>query len=188
MIDVHGQGSRGAIHRTPAAMSHPTLRSLLASIVIFMLGACQTYDLRVNDRVVYTPKPLFTEFEVANAALRECLEQAISDNKITAANEMVALNCSHAGIDSLEGLDSFHAITQLKLSHNTISDLSVLTRLSVLEFLYLDNNAITDATPIIQLPTLQVLDISGNSSLRCPGQGSLLGIDELILPLHCRVN
>ena len=98
-----------------------------------MLTACQGYDFRVNDKVVYTPDPLFSDFNAPDAALRACLEQAISDESITAAQKMSALNCSHAGIENLEGLGTFEGISALRLSSNKIRNLVEISRLFDLE-------------------------------------------------------
>ena len=52
----------------------------------FLLSACQGYDVKVNDKVVYAPKPLFSDFTVPDPGLNSCLEQAINDGVITWSN------------------------------------------------------------------------------------------------------
>jgi Leucine-rich repeat (LRR) protein len=158
----------------------------LACLTLLLLGACESYDFTVNDKVVYTPKPLFRDFDSPDDALRECLEQAVVDDKITAASQLLTLNCSHAGISDLGGLSVFTGITRLKLSSNNIRNLSEVTALTSLEELYLDNNQVVDPVPLYQLPALRILDLSGNASLQCPGSGGLLRVEHLSLPRHCR--
>ncbi len=167
-------------------MSARNLRIALAATLAALLGACENYDFTVNDKVVYTPKPLFDDFEVADAALRACLEQAIADNKVSAASELAVLNCGHAGIADLQGLATFTGITHLKLSANSIRNLHDLRTLSMLQELYLDDNQVVDPVPLYELPALRVVDLSGNPDLQCPGQGGLVRVETVELPEHCQ--
>ena len=162
----------------------PTLS--LACLVLMALTACGSYDFTVNEKVVYTPRPLFADFEVPDDALRACLEQAVEDGRVTAASELTALNCSHAGIESLEGLGVFTGLSRLKLSANRIRNLNELGRLTVLEELFLDDNQVVDPVPLSELPALYLLDLSGNPGLQCPADGALLRVESLELPAHCR--
>jgi hypothetical protein len=166
-------------------MPHGPVLSL-ACLAFMSLAACGNYDFTVNEKVVYTPRPLFADFEVPDDALRACLEQAIKDDRVTAASELSALNCSHAGIASLEGLGVFTGISRLKLSSNRIRNLTELARLTVLEELFLDDNQVVDPVPLYELPALYRLDLSGNPDLQCPASGALLRVEHLELPAHCR--
>lgn len=158
----------------------------LTSLALIILTACQGYDFRVNDTVVYTPDPLFSDFEVPDQALRNCLEQAIEDGSITSVQGLSSLNCSHAGIESLEGLGAFESITALRLSNNNIRNLVEISRLTALQELYIDNNAVIDPVPLSRLGALRYLDLSGNPSLQCPRDGSFDQLETLVLPQHCR--
>lgn len=162
------------------------LYSCLAFAVLMLLSACESYDFSVNDTLVYTPKPLFSNFVVPDSALAACLEQAIKDGNITSASSLALLNCSHAGVNQLIGLETFTGLSQLKLSANTIGDISPLAALTSLEILYLDDNQLTDATPLIELPALQVLNMTTNEALLCPAAGSFITVKSLSLPAHCR--
>lgn len=153
---------------------------------MILLTACQGYDFRINDKVVYTPDPLFSDFNAPDTALRTCLEQAISDESITAVQKMSSLNCSHAGIENLEGLGTFEGIKALRLSSNQIRNLVEISRLFDLEEAYLDNNQIIDPVPLTRLESLRHLDLSGNPALQCPRSGSFKQLETLILPQHCR--
>ena len=99
---------------------------------------------------------------------------------------MSSLNCSHAGIEDLEGLGTFAGIRALRLSSNQILNLVEISRLFDLEEVYLDNNRIIDPVPLTRLESLRHLDLSGNPSLQCPRSGSFKQIETLILPQHCR--
>jgi len=158
----------------------------LLCLPALLLGACGNYDVTVNNRVVYTPAPLFTDFNIADTALRTCIREAIEDKLVTAASQLRAISCAGAGVTSLDGLATFSQIERLDLSSNSISDISVLGALTVLQALYLDHNRVVDAVPLYQLAALHTLDLSANPDLRCPASGSLVWVESLTLPRHCR--
>lgn len=161
------------------------LRWTIPFLLLILSAGCGQYDIKVNDTVVFTPAPLYTDFDIADAALRECVEQAVLDNNITAPAQLQALGCSHAGIVDLDGLAVFTGLTQLKLSSNQIRNLVELASLSMLRDLYLDNNNIIDPVPLYQLPALRTLDLSDNDDMQCPATSALLQTEELKLPQHC---
>lgn len=165
-------------------MTHRLISSL-ACLLLLMSAACSNYDYTFNDRVVYTPGPLFTDFDIPDAALNECVRQAINDNKVTVASQLFKLACTGAGVSNLAGLATFTGIEQLTLSSNRISDISELGALTVLQVLYLDNNQVIDPVPLFQLPALNLVDLSGNPDLRCPSTSSLMRISNISLPRHC---
>ena len=154
-------------------------------IPFFLLTACGNYDFTVNEKRVYTQKPLFSEFDVPDPALYACLKQAIIDEKVTSAIQLTSLNCSHGGIKDLQGLATFSGLTQLKLSSNAILNLHQITRLIALEKLYLDDNVVVDPVPLYQLPALRLLDLSGNKDLQCPTSAAFQALDSVKLPDHC---
>ena len=162
------------------------LRAVVFSFAVMLLIACENYDIKVNERVVYSPQPLFTDFEAPDPALRACLEQAIEDGVVTAAPRLTTLNCSHAGISDLTGLSTFTGLTSLKLSSNRVRNLVELGSLTSLVDLYLDDNLVVDTVPLYELPALQVLDLSGNPDLQCPGKAAFLRLEAVTLPRHCR--
>jgi hypothetical protein len=160
--------------------------SLCLSILFPILtAACATYDVTLNDALVYTPGAPFDDYEVADTALAACLQQALVDQQIMAAAELKQLICSHAGISTLDGLGTFNALTQLKLSDNSIRNLMELRLLPALEVLQLDNNLVVDPVPLQALRMLHTLDLSGNDALQCPEPGILADVKQLELPDHC---
>jgi len=161
------------------------LFSSLACLVLVLLGACESYDFKVNDKVVYSPHPLFKDFEVTDEALRACLEQAIADGGISAGSQLSALNCNHAGIEDLDGIASFSGIKLLSLSSNNIRNLVEISTITTLEELYLDDNQIIDPVPLYQLDHLNTIDLSGNPGLQCPIKGGFARVESVILPDHC---
>ena len=154
-------------------------------LTLLLLTACESYDFKVNDTVVYTPQPLFSDFDTPDAALRTCLEQAINDATVKNAIELSTLNCSHAGIEDLDGLSSFAGIKMLRLSSNRVRNLVEIGSITALEELHLDNNQVIDPVPLYQLPALNFIDLSGNARLQCPRPGSFARVETVILPSHC---
>ncbi len=143
----------------------PLLILTLACSTLF--PGCKNYSVSLNDKTVYTPAPLFTNYQIADAKLHACVEQTIYDLKITKADELTRLNCSNAGISSLTGLDKFFALAELNLATNQINDISTLGKLGRLEVLLINNNAIANPAPLLNLLHLQQLDITGNAGMSC---------------------
>jgi Leucine-rich repeat (LRR) protein len=162
------------------------LHVCLACLCMLLTVACSNYDFTINDRVVYTPDPLFTDYEVPDQALRECIREAINDNLVTAASQLSAISCTQAGIESLAGISTFSQLEQLTLSSNKIKDIRELEALTVLQVLYLDNNQVIDPVPLYQLPALYRVDLANNPGMLCPPSGSLLRVEHLTLPRQCR--
>lgn len=152
----------------------------------FLLGACQGYDFRVNEKVVYSPVPLFRDFTTPDPGLKSCLDQAINDGALTAADQVTALDCSFGGIEQLDGLGQFTSLKSLRLSANKVHNLVEISKFISLEELYLDDNQIVDPVPLYHLPALRIVDLSGNPALQCPTSGSLAHVATVILPQHCR--
>jgi len=153
---------------------------------LLLVGACQGYDVTLNEKVVYSPEPLFRDYTTPDSGLRTCLEQAINDGVITNAQQLTRLDCSFGGIENLDGLAAFTSLTELRLSSNKVRNLVELNKILTLEALYLDDNQIIDPVPLDQLLALRYLDLSGNSALQCPRPGSLAHVTTVILPKHCR--
>lgn len=158
----------------------------LACLPLMLCAACSNYDYTFNDRVIYTPDPLFADFDIPDPALRECVRRAIRDDKVTEAGQLSTLACTGAGIENLAGLATFNEIEVLVLSSNRIGDISELAALTILQVLYLDNNAVVDPVPLYDLPALNRVDLSANPGLRCPGTAGLLRVETVTLPGHCR--
>ena len=146
----------------------------LVGLAFVFLCACQGYDVKVNDRVVYTPTPLFSDFAAADPGLQSCIERAINDGVVTAPGQLSSLDCSFAGIENLDGLA------------NKVSNLGELGKIITLQEVILDDNQIIDSAPLYQLSALRKLDLSGNQELKCPKSGSFAKLATVILPSHCR--
>ena len=156
-----------------------------AGLVLLLLGACQGYDVKVNDKIVYAPKPLLNDFSTPDPGLDSCLKETINRSTITAVEQLTALDCSFAGIESLEGLSAFSGLRILRLSGNNVRNLVEIGNIISLEAIFLDDNQVVDPVPLYQLPALREVDLSGNPALQCPKQGRFARVTALILPKHC---
>ena len=161
------------------------LSQLQIFIVIGLLSACGSYDFTLNDKLVKRSQPLFTNYQIDDKRLRRCIKQAIVDNNISQASELEDLNCSHAGIISINGLERFSHLRRVKLSHNKISNIDTIKTLNKLEVLHMSHNSILDYLPALNLVQLHELDVSHNPNLKCPRKLQLKNIKKVILPKHC---
>ncbi len=133
-------------------------------LALLLVGACADYEFSVNDRLVYTPLPLFSDYALPDPSLHDCVSQTISDERITRAELLLTLNCSHAGIKSVVGLDRFTQLHTLNLGNNQLREVSLLESLG----------------------ELQRVNLEGNPDLDCASVGAGNDWVELRLPLHCQ--
>jgi len=159
---------------------------LLALAAITGLAACSSYDVTVNERRVFNTAPLYTDFEIADEALHNCVTETIASQRISSASQLKELNCRELGIVNLSGIGTFTGLETVRLSNNNIRDIEPLKPLSSLQVLYLDHNQVVDPVPLYDLMSLRVLDINRNGDLKCPSSLSLLRAQEISLPRHCR--
>lgn len=149
------------------------------------LAGCENIDYTLNDTLVYGPSQLLRHIPITDPALEACIAQQIIDQRITQASDLRILNCSNAGIESLEGLGHFSALEHLKLSDNKIRNLLELSRIEGLQSLWLDGNHVVDPVPLNGLKALSQLDLSRNPALQCPRPDTLASVMQLTLPEHC---
>lgn len=162
-------------------------KMILLTTVLVLLSACADYQFTINDRVVYTPEPLLSDFSIDDSALNECIKQTVLDDSITAATELTELNCSHAGVSTLLGIEAFSHLERLKLSNNSITDLAPLATLAKLQTLHIEDNQIRSLMPLRGLADLSYLNVQGNPGLVCVQLNHFAGLQGLTLerPRHC---
>ena len=155
-------------------------------VTLALLSGCNSYDVTVNDRRVFTPRPLFTDYSISDESLAGCVEQSIADQRVTAASELRTLRCSNAGIKNLAGLETFTALDRIDLRDNAIEDVTALAATSAVQVLLLSGNDIVNPLPLYKLPAMIQLDLRGNARLLCPDSSALFSVEQLQLPRHCR--
>ena len=171
-------------------MYSKSLSAIGGLLLVTLIAGCKTYSVSFNNNVVYTPPSLFKDFVIADAHLRACVEQTIADNHITKAEDLKQLNCSHAGIISLSGLEKFYSIEQLNLSENLLQSIAQLSNFSQLRVLILRKNNLTNAEPLLRMLALRELDISDNTKLTCGdirqfAKNAQQGNVKITLPVQC---
>jgi Leucine-rich repeat (LRR) protein len=163
----------------------------LCAIYAALLATGCSYSVSLNDRVIYDPPGLFKDYQIADRTLAQCVEQHVVDKKITDPRQLTRLDCSHGGIVSLAGLESFSAIEELNLANNQLTDLTPLSKLSHLRVLILRENPISSIAPLLALLQLQQLDIDETAISDCRDvqqlENNLAGSDySLQKPPACR--
>ena len=158
--------------------------------MLISVSGCSHYSVSLNDKLVYTPPPIFDDYQIDDRQLKTCVEQTLYDQHITKAEDLTQLNCSHAGIKSLNGLSKFFALEALNLSDNHIEEIAELKNLGRLKQLILAQNAITDAAPLLSLLHLRNLNLEVNPNLACADliqlqQSLASNLLELKLPRQC---
>ena len=131
------------------------MKILISIITLLTIVACDRYQVTINEREIYGPAVLFTGYQITDPALGNCVAQAISDQKITKAEELRLLNCSYGGIISLAGLERFSKLETINLSHNKLEAIR----------------------PLMFFGSLRRLNLQGNSGLSCK---DLLSLEELL--------
>lgn len=172
-------------------MYSKSLSAIGGLFLVAIIAGCKSYSVSLNNNMVYTPASLFKDFTIVDTHLRACVEQTIIDNHITKAEDLKQLNCSHAGIASLAGLEKFYSIEQLNLSENTLQSIAQLSNFSQLKVLILRKNNLTSAEPLLHMLALQELDISDNAKLACGdlkqfARNTYQGKLKLTLPEQCK--
>lgn len=147
--------------KLPARFLYP--RALIAGLAV-ALTACHPYTVTLNDHPVYVPPALFAGYEIPDPALRDCVAQTIADGRVTAADQLTRLICTHGEIAEVAGLEVFVGLTELDLSHNNLTHIKTLLR----------------------LPRLETVKLTANGRLDC-GEARLLAtnVGTIQLPAHC---
>lgn len=156
------------------------------ALLFILLAGCGNYDITVNDHVIYGAPTVFLDFNLPDDALQTCVSQQMIDLRLTSPEALTDLNCSNAGIESLEGIELFSNIERLKLTSNRIRNLMALSKVTGLQELWLDDNVIIDPVPLGSLVHLRALNLANNGSLQCPKNGLLDYVGTLTLPEHCK--
>ena len=142
------------------------MKILILLSLLTLLAGCDRYQVTLNERAIYRPPVLFTDYTISDIALRACIGQAIEDGVILEPEQLERLNCSYAGIRDLAGLGRF---TQLKIVN-------------------FSNNALQNIRPLMFFGALETVNLTNNSELFCIQLNTLetLVIKELLRPATCR--
>jgi len=169
-------------------VSRPLIATIIATVLTLMtLTGCDRYRVTVNEHAVYEPSPLFADFKIDDRALFICVQQTIEDERITTAEQLKTLNCSHAGISALDGLARFAQLESLNVADNRIGDIVVLKDNPRLKQLDLRNNRLQSVETLLAMPNLTLVRLGGNTTLDC---ANAVALAKLVagteLPAHCK--
>lgn len=139
----------------------------LSTLFYALVVAGCSYSVSLNDRVIYDPPGLFSDYKIADYPLAECVKQHLIDKQVTNVQQLTRLDCSNAGIRNLAGLERFVAIEELNLASNQLTDLTPLAKLSQLRVLILRENPLTSIEPLLPLLRLQQLDLDKTAIVDC---------------------
>ena len=143
------------------------MHRLALLLVIFYLSACQDYLISVNQKVVYEPPILFSEYSIADHELKECVRKTIQEQALTRAEQLEKLGCPAGNIELLDGLEVFSNLKAVGFADNKIRNIEPLAGLGRLERINLANNEIKDVVALQGLKGVKYLNLSGNAGLSC---------------------
>lgn len=123
-----------------------------------VLGGCARYQVTLNEQPIYSPPPLYSQFDVTDDALKNCLRQTIADKQITRAEQLTQLVCRHAGITSVQGLEVFASLEELDLSHNALRNIKPLQSLNRLRLLKVNDNPDLMCDTVPQVDDLNIIN------------------------------
>lgn len=128
--------------------------SLLSIACIVLVAGCERYAVTLNERPIYTPKAIYSGYNIADAGLKNCVKQALTEAKITQPEELEILNCSFAGVTDLSGIELFSKLKTVNLNSNQLTDIKALLFLGELRQVNLSENPALNCTDIEALEEL----------------------------------
>lgn len=140
---------------------------LLPVLLFLVLASCADYDVKVNEKVVYSPPKLFSDFNFADKPLQTCVQQTIEDQGITRSAQLTQLSCTNGNIRDLAGIERFTELKRLNLNNNALQDISVLADLPALQTLLLASNKIKTVATLRESTALLELNVENNANLDC---------------------
>ncbi len=161
------------------------LKGLMIYVIFCATTSCSRYSVSVNNSVIYEPPGLFSDYAVKDPSLASCIDATITENNLTAAEQLQRLVCPPGEIVSLEGIEPFTSIEYLGLANNQLSDLTPISTLSQMKQLNVENNDIRDFTPATSLERLNFLDSYGNIHANCDSLKATRKTLAIKLPSHC---
>lgn len=148
-------------------MHSATTVKLCSTLMTTLAIAACTYQVSLNEKVVYEPPPLFSEFSIGDQALKTCVKSEIREQEIKSADALLAISCPAGKIKALDGLEVFIKLESLGLADNQIKDITALEKLTQLRRLNLRNNDVEETSALVALLQLEYIDLRSNSALNC---------------------
>ena len=132
------------------------MKHIFAAFIMSLLLSCSDYEITLNDQPLQLRKPVSIAFTVSDSSLSRCLIETLKVQNAIRIDDLETLDCSHAGIKSLEGLEQFQGLARIKLSGNELYDIG----------------------PLLSLGGLTIADLSANNNIPCQQLQVLEGFIE----------
>ena len=107
---------------------------------LFLVTGCDRYAVTLNQQPIYTPKVIYSGYQIADPALASCVKLTLTEAKITQPEQLEILNCSFAGITDLSGIELFSQLKTINLNSNQLTDIKELLFLGELRQVNLSEN------------------------------------------------
>jgi len=120
-------------------------------LISYVISGCADYAVTFNNKAIITPVALYQSEKIIDNALRNCIEHTIGHQKITDPKMLRTLDCSHAGIEKLDGIQQFLYLSKVRLKNNNLAGLAPLLLLDKLTVADLSNNTNIDCDDLRQL-------------------------------------
>lgn len=140
---------------------------LCITAALMALQGCTTYQVSLNNQVVYTPPPLFNGYSISDKGLRACVAATIAEKNLTQAEQVTQLICEDREIGSLQGVEIFSNLSTAGFSNNQLTTVDHIDTLEHLKHLNLSSNNIVDVSSLSHLQKLESLNLNGNHALNC---------------------
>ena len=128
------------------------MKLIFVAFAISLLSSCSDYEITLNDQPILLRKPVPEDVTVFDSGLSRCLSETLKMQNHTDISGLNTLDCSFAGIKTLDGLEQFQGLVRVKLNDNELSDIGPLLSLGQLAVADVENN---NNIPCEQLQVLQ---------------------------------
>ena len=120
-------------------------------LMVVLLSGCANYAVTLNNKSIITPTVLYQTKKIIDNAFNECVEQTIIDQQIKDPQTLRTIDCGHAGIEKLDGIQQFAALSEVRFQNNNLTSLTPLFFLDELTLVDLHNNTNIDCADLRQL-------------------------------------
>jgi Leucine-rich repeat (LRR) protein len=121
------------------------------TLMVVLLSGCANYAVTLNNKSIITPTVLYQTKKIIDNAFNECVEQTIIDQQIKDPQTLRTIDCGHAGIEKLDGIQQFAALSEVRFQNNNLTSLTPLFFLDELTLVDLHNNTNIDCADLRQL-------------------------------------
>ena len=121
------------------------------ALMVVLLSGCANYAVTLNNISIITPIVLYQTKKIIDNAFNECVKQTIIDKQIKHPQTLKTIDCSHAGIEKLDGIQQFFALSEVRFQNNNLTSLTPLFFLDELTLVDLHNNTNIDCADLRQL-------------------------------------